>query len=49
MQINQTDFTTLPLDVLEYITKLRKEAAHYRIQRDGARKEAEQLRAELGK
>jgi len=45
----KTDFSTLPLDVMQYIVRLRKEAAHYRLQRDGARKEAEELRAQLGK
>ena len=41
------DLTELPLEVLDYITRLRKEAAHSRIQRNGARAEADRLRAEL--
>lgn len=45
----KTDLSTLPLDVVQYIVQLRKEAAHYRHQRDGARQEAERLRAELGR
>lgn len=41
------ELTELPLEVLDYITRLRKEAAHSRIQRNGARDEAGRLRAEL--
>lgn len=41
------DMSELPLEVLTYITQLRKEAAHSRIQRNGARDEADRLRAEL--
>ena len=43
----KTDFTQLPLDVLEYITQLRKEAQQMRRQRNGARAEADRLRVEL--
>lgn len=41
MAINMAD---LPGEVFDYIAQLRKEATQYRIQRNGARKEAEQLR-----
>ena len=41
------DMTELPLEVLAYITQLRKEAAHSRLQRNGARAEADRLRDEL--
>lgn len=43
----KTDFTELPVDVIEYIVGLRKEAQQMRRQRNGARAEADRLRAEL--
>ncbi|RFZ47677.1 hypothetical protein DAVIS_00392 [Mycobacterium marinum] len=41
------DMDELPTEVFEYIVKLRKEAAQFRSQRNSARAEADQLRAEL--
>jgi uncharacterized coiled-coil DUF342 family protein len=42
------DFDTLPPDFLEYVGKLRKEAAQYRHQRRAAREEVGSLRLALG-
>lgn len=41
------DLTKLPEEALHYISELRREATQMRWQRDGARDEAEALRAEL--
>ena len=41
------DVESLDPDVVAYIAKLRQEAAHSRIQRNGARREADRLREEL--
>lgn len=41
----KTDFTELPIDVIQYIVGLRKEAQDMRRQRNGARAEADTLRA----
>jgi hypothetical protein len=45
--VAQIDYEALDPDVLMYIAKLRQEAARYRRQRNGAREEADALRAEL--
>lgn len=41
------DMTTQPLNVVKYVLELRQEAKRYRLQRDGARREADRLREEL--
>lgn len=46
-EMKQIDFEALPTEVFAYVAALRKEAALYRQQRNGARAEAVQLRAEL--
>ena len=45
--MKQIDMAELPLEVLAYITQLRKEAQQMRGQRNGARVEADKLRDEL--
>uniref|UniRef100_A0AB39U1U0 Minor tail protein n=1 Tax=Mycolicibacterium phage Alyssa1 TaxID=3240801 RepID=A0AB39U1U0_9CAUD len=41
------DFAELPVELVDYISQLRKEAQQMRRQRNGARAEADRLRAEL--
>jgi hypothetical protein len=45
----QLDLDTLPPDVIVYIGKLRREAAKHRLERNEARAELAELRAELGR
>lgn len=42
-----THVSDLPDDVLRYIIELRREAGRYRVQRSAARREADQLRADI--
>ncbi|WP_326544662.1 hypothetical protein QGN31_23365 [Mycobacterium sp. 2-64] len=42
-----THVPDLPDDVLRYIIELRREAERYRVQRSAARREADQLRADI--
>ena len=43
------DMNELPTEVLQYVVKLRKEAAQYRDQRNKARAELAALKAEVGR
>jgi hypothetical protein len=46
---NMIDMTELPDEVLQYVVKLRKEAAQYRTQRNSARAELLALKSQLSK
>lgn len=41
------DIAALPGEVIDHMAALRKEASKYRHQRNGARREAEQLRQQV--
>lgn len=41
------DLASLPGEVIDHLAALRKEAAKYRHQRNGARREADDLRAQV--
>jgi hypothetical protein len=45
MEKHMADMAELPTEVLQYVVKLRKEAAQYRHQRNEARAELESLKA----
>ena len=43
------DITELPVEVIAYIVKLRKESANHRMQRNDARAELAELKALVGR